>query len=59
MFETSPFLFNKDTMAVRRLTFFDLGGEKVRQFGEITKDNGKTWKTEYDLEYRRRKKDKS
>ena len=55
VFNTDPFSFSKDTTAIRRLTFFDLGKEKVRQLGEITKDNGTTWATEYDLEYRRRK----
>ena len=55
IFNTDPFPFSKDTIAVRRLTFFDLGKDKVRQLGEITKDKGATWATEYDLEYRRRK----
>jgi len=27
----------------------------VRQHGEISKDKGATWSTEYDLEYRRKK----
>ncbi len=53
---TSPFQFSKDTMAVRRLTFFNLGKDKVRQWGEISKDKSATWTTEYDLEYRRKKK---
>ena len=55
IFNTDPFTFSKDTIAVRRLTFFDLGKDKVRQLGEITKDKGTTWATEYDLEYRRKK----
>jgi hypothetical protein len=55
VFCTKPFPFSKDTMAVRRLSFYNLAADKVRQHGEITKDNGLTWKTEYDLEYRRRK----
>lgn len=55
IFSTDPFPFSKDTMALRRLTFFDLEIDKVRQLGEITKDNGTTWVTEYDLEYRRKK----
>ncbi|HEX7845551.1 MAG TPA: hypothetical protein VF476_07075 [Chitinophagaceae bacterium] len=55
VFQTGSFPFSKDTMAVRRLTFTDLGGDKVRQFGEISKDNEKTWVIEFDLEYRRRK----
>lgn len=55
VFTTDPFYFSKDTMALRRLTFYDLGKEKVRQHGEISKDNATTWITEYDLEYRRKK----
>ncbi len=55
IFQTKPFSFSKDTIAVRKLTFFNLTPDKVRQFAEITKDNGVTWQTEYDLEYRRKK----
>jgi hypothetical protein len=54
IFETNPFKFSPDTMAIRKLTFFNLGKDKVRQLGEITKNNGKDWITEYDLEYRRK-----
>ena len=54
VFETEPFWFSKDTVAVRRLSFYDLGPDKVRQHGEISKDKGMTWNTEYDLEYRRK-----
>lgn len=56
VFKTRPFTFSKDTMAVRRLTFYHLSDDKVRQQGEITKDNGLSWSTEYDLEYRRKKR---
>ena len=55
IFQTNPFAFSKDTLAIRRMTFFNLGPDKVRQFGEISKDNGKVWVAEFDLEYRRRK----
>ncbi len=55
IFLTSPFPFAKDTMAIRKLTFFNLSNDKVRQLGEISKNNGISWQTEYDLEYRRRK----
>jgi hypothetical protein len=55
IFLTKPFPFSKDTVATRRLTFFNLGAAKVRQLGEITKDNGSTWTPEYDLEYRRKR----
>ena len=53
IFKTKPFIFSKDTFAIRRLTFYNLAKEKVRQHGEISKNNGITWLTEYDLEYRR------
>ena len=54
IFQTKPYPFNKDTMAVQRLTFHNLGKDKVRQHGELSKDNGLTWVTQYDLEYRRK-----
>lgn len=38
----------------RRLTFFPLAPNKVRQFSQLTSDGGKTWTTEYDLTYIRR-----
>jgi tetratricopeptide (TPR) repeat protein len=38
----------------RRLTFFNLGSDKVRQFSQQTKDDGKSWQTEYDLIYIRK-----
>jgi hypothetical protein len=40
---------------MRRLTFTKLSNDKVRQFGEMSNDEGKTWVVEYDLEYRRKK----
>jgi hypothetical protein len=40
---------------MRRLTFTKLSNDKVRQFGEMSNDEGKTWTVEYDLEYRRKK----
>jgi len=55
IFFTKPFQSSGDTIAIRRLTFYNLGPDKVRQHGEISKDNGLTWNTEYDLEYRRKK----
>lgn len=54
VFLTNPIPLKKDTMAIRRLTFFNLSPVKVRQVGEISKDNSATWSTEYDLEYRRK-----
>lgn len=55
IYSSKPFPFNKDTMAIRKMTFTNLGADKLRQHGEISKDNGVSWTTEYDLEYRRKK----
>ncbi len=55
VFRSTPFRFSKDTMAIRQLSFYKLSENKVRQHGEISKDKGNTWATEYDLEYRRKK----
>ena len=43
------------TYKIMRMTFTRLSDDKVRQFGESSADEGKTWKTDFDLEYRRRK----
>lgn len=43
------------TYKIQKMTFFHLGPDKVRQFGESSTDGGKTWKTDFDLEYRRKK----
>lgn len=53
IYSSTVFKFSKDTMAIRKMTFTNLSTDKLRQHGEISKDNGKTWSTEYDLEYRR------
>jgi len=42
------------TIKILRMTYTKLGEDKVRQFGESSLDNGKTWKTDFDLEYRRK-----
>ncbi|WP_310377602.1 hypothetical protein [Flavobacterium sp.] len=55
-FLSRPFALDKNTTAIRRLTFYKLKENKVRQFGEISKDDGKTWTSEYDLEYRPKQK---
>lgn len=52
-FLTDLFKIDSVNYAKRKLTFFYLDKNKVRQQGEISSDKGKTWKTEYDLEYRR------
>jgi ketosteroid isomerase-like protein len=54
IYTSTAFKFSKDTMAIRKMTFTSLNADKLRQHGEITKDNGQTWSTEYDLEYRRK-----
>lgn len=43
-----------DTTSMRRLTFFHLGPNEVRQFAEKSTDGGKTFTTEYDFTYKRR-----
>jgi hypothetical protein len=39
-----------------RFIFFNEGKDQVRQFNEVSDDQGKTWKTLYNLTYKRRKK---
>lgn len=53
-FISRRFKFSKDSFAIRRLSFYKIADDKVRQHGEISKDEGKTYSTEYDLEYRRK-----
>ncbi len=60
--EKDKMIFNADNVKdtdgknfLRRLTFFKLSNDKVRQLGERSDDYGKIWVTEYDLEYRRKK----
>jgi hypothetical protein len=38
-----------------RLTFFNLGPDSVRQYSEISTDSGRTWQTNYDLMYVRKR----
>ncbi len=46
----------KDGKTVRqKLTFFNLGPDRVRQLGEKSTDGGRTWSVAYDLTYVRRK----
>ena len=40
---------------LRRLTFFKLDADRVRQFSEQSTDGGKTWTVSYDFIYKRRK----
>lgn len=39
---------------LRKLTFTKITDFKIRQLGERSDDDGKTWTTEYDLEYRKK-----
>lgn len=40
---------------ILKMTFYNLGPDKVRQHGESSADGGTTWVTDFDLEYRRKK----
>ena len=42
---------------IRRLTFYNLGTDKVRQFSQRSTDKGETWTTEYDFTYIRKTDD--
>lgn len=53
-FLSRPFSNGKNILSIRRLSFYNLENGKVRQFGEISSDEGKTWVVEYDLEYRKK-----
>lgn len=56
VFQTWPHNRSKDTITIQKLSFFNLGPDKVRQLFEISNDNGKTWTPTVDLEYRRKSK---
>ncbi len=55
IYTSTPFKISKDTIAIRKMTFTNLSTNKMRQHGQISKNNGVSWSTEYDLEYRRKK----
>ena len=40
-------------LLTRRLRFYDLGANRVRQFSQASTDAGKTWTVEYDFTYQR------
>jgi major membrane immunogen (membrane-anchored lipoprotein) len=40
---------------ITKMTFSKISDDKVRQFGQSSVDGGATWKTDFDLEYRRKK----
>lgn len=41
------------TAVQRRLRFYNLGADRVRQLSEQSSDGGRTWTVEYDFSYRR------
>jgi hypothetical protein len=41
--------------SLKKLTFFNQGPDQVRQLGENSADQGKTWTVDYDLTYLRKK----
>lgn len=43
------------TTGLRRLSFFHLGSDQVRQLSETSTDEGRTWRTVYDFNYIRKK----
>jgi hypothetical protein len=44
-----------DKRILRRMTLFDLGNGEVRQYSELSRDDGKTWGPHYDFRYARKK----
>ena len=53
-FEAEPVATN-GVNTIRRLTFFNLDANTVRQFAEQSTDDGKSWTVSYDFKYVRRK----
>ena len=45
----------KGQKTLQRMTLFNLSGDQMRQLGEQSTDDGKTWSVIYDLTYTRRK----
>jgi hypothetical protein len=41
------------SVTLRRMTFFRVAADRVRQLGESSTDAGKTWSVDYDLLYKR------
>lgn len=52
--QTNNSKVNDTLWQIQKMTFYNLGPGKVRQLGETSSDNGKTWVTSFDLEYRRK-----
>lgn len=45
---------DKENPYIRRLTFYNLDPNTVRQFSQQSSDEGKTWNVEYDFTYKRK-----
>jgi len=50
LYKTNP----DGTKSTGRLTFYNLGPDRVRQFSELSADGGKTWTVQYDFIYLRK-----
>jgi hypothetical protein len=53
-FEAEPLVASGVTTA-RRLTFYNVDANTVRQFAEQSTDNGKSWTVSYDFKYVRKR----
>jgi len=52
-FRTEALPQSDGKVLARRLRFFNLGADRVRQLGESSTDQGKSWTVEYDFIYKR------
>lgn len=52
--ETEKMPLANQTFRIMRMTFTPISKDKVRQHGQSSTDGGQTWKTDFDLEYRRK-----
>ena len=52
--ETEKIQQPNQTFRIMRMTFTPLSKDKVRQHGQSSTDGGQAWKTDFDLEYRRK-----
>ena len=53
--QTANLIQSDGKKKILKMTFFKINSDTVRQFGENSTDDGKTWNTDFDLEYRRKK----
>lgn len=52
--ETEKIPISNQGFKIMRMTFTPISADKVRQHGQSSTDGGQTWKTDFDLEYRRK-----